>query len=93
MFAVVTNSRRFAIHKLMTNYGMRPPMNEVQFITTTAELQEWRKEKTSNNEPMYGLLIWQRGRSSEDAKKLATITRELIGTDIIKKPRINGAIL
>lgn len=85
MILVVTNSRRFAIEKLMARYGLRPPFPFVRFIESTDELlsatrnqQEW--------DSLPGILIWQRGRMSSDAADLRAVAGTFFNSGSLRAP-------
>lgn len=63
---VITNSRKFAHRKLLAK-RVRPPMEHINFITTLSDLEHATR---SLSRSLPSLLLWQRGRLSDDQRLL-----------------------
>lgn len=96
MIHVITNSRQYAIDKLMSAYGMRAPFAGLNFVTTLSSLyaifptplpstaRQFRR--SSHPAPQPALVIWQRGRMSDDARALRARTRDAFAFNFLRDP-------
>lgn len=97
MIHVITNSRQFAIEKLMSTYGMSPPFANLNFVTclddfnaifTSEALPEFPGKSLRRPHPSASpaLVIWQRGRMNEDARTLRMRTRDAFALNFLRNP-------
>lgn len=83
MILVITNSRRFAVDKLMSTYGMKPPFKDVLIVDRVEALADYLI--TDDRRPIPGLLIWQRGRMSKAAEELRDYADDLFAAEILRE--------
>jgi len=74
---VITNSRKYAIRKLLA-MRLGTPLTDIVFVTTPEALAE----AASPEAPPLALMLWQRGRLSEAQRALRNLASELDGSSV-----------
>jgi len=97
MIHVITNSRQYALDKLMSSFGMRPPFAGLNFVMTLSDFDsiftptplptsacDLPRADQVSAQP--ALVIWQRGRMSEEARLLRSRTRDAFAFSFLRDP-------